>query len=684
MAAQLDGSLHHLVHGEKLQWIFVGGKGGVGKTTTSCSLAVALTKTRNSVLLVSTDPAHNLSDAFSQKFSREPTRVNGFENLDAMEVEPPENNELPGSSTISTDSSQTMDDPSGMASAFGDIGNALPGIDEAMAFGTLMKQVREMAYDVVVFDTAPTGHTLRLLGFPDLLQKGLNMFRSMLDRFGPMADSMASTMGMPGLNVSEMVAKIEDMDSVTKDVSRIFNDSKKCTFVCVCIPEFLSVFETERLVQEIGKVGISVNNIVVNQIIRGEDVADEKRAKLLYNARINMQKKYMEQVVELYGEDFHITSMPLLDQEVRGQDMLQKYSDMLTVEKKEFTEGMEGMNDIGEYDGNLCNVIDDDNLRWVFVGGKGGVGKTTTSSSIGIALEKKGKKVLLVSTDPAHNISDAFAQKISSGTDPTKLNGYAKLYALEVNATEAAEGFIADLADATEGLAESGGMSQILPMDSVRPLITAIPGIDEAVSFSQIAKLAKSMEFDAVVFDTAPTGHTLRLLQFPTVANKALSRIDSLRESLTPLISMMTNGDTNMQSKIRQMEDAVENAKSGLKEVTSILNDQERTTFVCVAIAEFLSVYETERLVQELCTLNVNVRNIIINQLMDPKENNVIGVLRSRSDMQHKYLNQIDELYPREDFHITLMPLLPMEVRGLEALKEYGSIAVNGEKMMKN
>lgn len=148
--------------------------GGVGKTTTSCCLAVQLAKVRQSVLVVSTDPAHNLSDAFGQKFGKEPIKVNGFENLYCMEVDSSGEQEWEAIEAAQVAQGMQSDGlESGVGSIMKDLMTSVPGIDEAMAFAELMKMVQEMNYSTIVFDTAPTGHTLRLLSFPKTMESAI-------------------------------------------------------------------------------------------------------------------------------------------------------------------------------------------------------------------------------------------------------------------------------------------------------------------------------------------------------------------------------------------------------------------------------------------------------------------------------------------------------------------------------
>jgi len=179
-----EPSLANVVDQDSLQWIFVGGKGGVGKTTTSCCVAIQMALRRAKVLIISTDPAHNLSDAFSQKFNRDPTLVNGFDNLYCMEIDANDDMDQLQKEIEGVTGGDDSDDQSGVSSLVAELTSNIPGIDEAMSFSELMKQVQEMDYDCVVFDTAPTGHTLRLLSFPTILENALGKVMDLKDKFG--------------------------------------------------------------------------------------------------------------------------------------------------------------------------------------------------------------------------------------------------------------------------------------------------------------------------------------------------------------------------------------------------------------------------------------------------------------------------------------------------------------------
>mmetsp|Transcript_74399 Transcript_74399/g.174613 ORF Transcript_74399/g.174613 Transcript_74399/m.174613 type:complete len:329 (-) Transcript_74399:52-1038(-) len=311
----LDPTLQNIVDQESLKWIFVGGKGGVGKTTTSSSLAVMLAAARRSVLIVSTDPAHNLSDAFGQKFSKVPTPVNGIPNLFAMEVDP----------VVELEDADVVDSQD--MSLISELSSAIPGIDEAMSFGELMRHVQSLEYDCIVFDTAPTGHTLRLLSFPAVLDKGLAKVFQMRSRFASLFETLKGAIPqLAEASEDALIAKLESLKEVVDTVNAQFKDPDITTFICVCIPEFLSLYETERLVQELNKQSMDCHCVVVNQVLFPPPGSTCE----LCTARVKMQHKYLNQIDDLY-EDFHVVRLPLLPAEVRGVPALQQVAQHLRV-----------------------------------------------------------------------------------------------------------------------------------------------------------------------------------------------------------------------------------------------------------------------------------------------------------------------------------------------------------------
>ena len=191
--------------------------------------------------VISTDPAHNLSDAFGQKFTSEPTLVKGFPNLYCMEIDP----------------SGAMDEMhaqmaagggagggAGMANIFQDLSQSIPGIDEAMGFAEIMKQVQTMDFSAIVFDTAPTGHTLRLLSFPATLEKAFGKLMGLKSKFSGIFSQMSSMFGGQMPSEDMMLGRLNATRQVIEQVNRQFKDPDLTTFVCVCIPEFLSLYET--------------------------------------------------------------------------------------------------------------------------------------------------------------------------------------------------------------------------------------------------------------------------------------------------------------------------------------------------------------------------------------------------------------------------------------------------------
>ena len=331
MDFELEPSLEELIKQDTLKWIFVGGKGGVGKTTTSSSIAVqlALQHPNDEFLLISTDPAHNLSDAFCQKFGKDARKVEGLSNLSCMEIDPEA-----AMSDLQQQAQQYNNDPNDpLKSIMNDMTGSIPGIDEALSFMEVLKHIKnqkvnelddskdKISYRTIIFDTAPTGHTLRFLQLPSTLQKLLGKFQQLSGKLGP----MMSMLGGGGQGQQDMFAKLNEVQKNVEEVNEQFTNPDLTTFVCVCISEFLSLYETERMIQELMSYQMDVNSIVVNQLLFADD--DENPCKRCV-ARWKMQKKYLDQMAELY-EDYHLVKMPLLGSEIRGVENLKKFSKFL-------------------------------------------------------------------------------------------------------------------------------------------------------------------------------------------------------------------------------------------------------------------------------------------------------------------------------------------------------------------
>lgn len=307
-----------------------------------------------------------------------------------------------------------------------------------------------------------------------------------------------------------------------------------------------------------------------------------------------------------------------------------------------------------------------DETIFIFVGGKGGVGKTSVSSATALWLANQGKKTLIVSTDPAHSLSDSLEVPIGSYPREIKSN----LFAVEIDPDEAMAQKQAVL-DAQKATSSKDQMMGLDMLSDQLDLASSSPGADEAAAFEVFMSVMTSNEYDVVVFDTAPTGHTLRLLSFPEVMDswvgklmKAKAKLGSAANSLKNIIPFM-DADDDFQST-----EELEQTKKQIDQAKAVLSDPERTTFKMVVIPEEMSIYESERALEALEKYDMVVDSVIVNQVMPDISD--CDFCHSRHKLQQKRLALIDQKFP--DQYITQVPLFKDEVKGQDKLMNLAEI----------
>jgi len=312
-----------------------------------------------------------------------------------------------------------------------------------------------------------------------------------------------------------------------------------------------------------------------------------------------------------------------------------------------------------------------DKTTFIFVGGKGGVGKTSISSATALWLAEQGKKTLVVSTDPAHSLSDSLEVPIGHYPREIKTN----LFAVEIDPDEA----MAEKQNALEAQKDTASGDMLGGLDFLTDqmdLASSSPGADEVAAFEVFLSVMTSNEYDVVVFDTAPTGHTLRLLSFPEVmdswvgkAMMAKAKLGSLANSLKNIMPFMDAVDNP------QTAEDLKRTKEQIDEAKKVLSDPDRTSFKMVVIPEEMSIYESERALEALEKNEMNVDSVIVNQVMPDICD--CDFCHSRHKLQQKRLALIDQKFANQ--HIAEVPLFKDEVKGQEKLLNLAHILYEGK-----
>jgi arsenite-transporting ATPase len=616
---------------------FFGGKGGVGKTSCAAAAAVRAAGEGQKVLVVSTDPAHSLADALDVKLGARAVRVpTSRGELHAVQLDADRalvrwlREREDAFKTIAERGTYLDDEDVDRLFSL-----SLPGVDELVGLLELARLSRERDYDHVVVDTAPTGHTLRLLEMPETLRR----FAQVLDDMHAKHRFLASSLGgaWRGDFADDTIAGVEQ-DAA--DLRAMLGDPTRCSFTWVTLPEALPVAESEDGIRAIEALGVEVPTVVVNRLWPRPD-----RPCPLCTPRAHDEARCVARVAQLVATK-ELLAIPAVAREPRGIDGLRALAlAVRPVERPGDTEtgGTDGdwaadrgreareRKKVGAKESrdakasearSLASLALPSGVRLVLVGGKGGVGKTSVSAAMAVAMAEREpkKRFLLLSTDPAHSLGDALDAKL--GDRAVKIAGApANLVARELDATTAFEEEKRKYRASIDELFDSifrGKMDASFDRQVLEDLLDlAPPGLDELFAILSIvdallpdARVRGSARshasYDVVIVDTAPTGHTLRLLELPA---SALEWVHAIMSVILKYRRVVGLGEL--------ASDLTALAKQ-LRALIALLGDRERTAFVAVTRAAALPRLETERLVAALKRLHVPLASVVVNAVTEP------------------------------------------------------------------
>ena len=647
----------------KLNFVIFGGKGGSGKTTCSCATALYLSqKFKKKILVVSTDPAPSVGDSFNIEVGNKLTQIKErvfAQELDAKElIKDFRKKNLEIIKTIADRGTYlAREDIEEFASL------SAPGMDEVMAIIKIADLLKEEKYDLIILDTAPTGHTKVLLSLPKAMRGWLKVTDLMMAKHRFMARRIR------GRYVKDECDKfIEETMADVKRVEDLLTDFESTEFVPVTIPEPMSILETESLVEDLKEMEIPVKSIVCNRVIISKKCPFCK-------SRAKGSQNYMRMFEEKF-KDYNLLKMPLFPTEVRGQDALNEYAKILFGQKRfevKLPKKLPKFPKIPE--GRMADFLKKD-LDFIICGGKGGVGKTSIAAATAIAFAKRypDKKILITTTDPAHALSNIFDQDIPLGEKPVpiyppkffneklgRVKGMKNLDELEIDTQKLLQDFKEEYKKDITAVIDrfvGKGMDVVFDRKVMEELMDlSPPGLEELMSLGKIMDLMKEGKYDIYVLDSAASGHLLRFLELPGLVREWLKSIFRILLKYRGI------------ARTTEIEKNLIDFSKNVRKIQEILFGSKRTEFVMIGIAEEMGIREMEDLARSLDKLNISFNYIILNYLYPSFR---CGFCLAKREEQEKYIKLVKKQYPTKN--LILVPLLPYDIRGIDSLKKFSKI----------
>lgn len=543
------------------KYMFFTGKGGVGKTSTACAVAVSLADNGKNVLLISTDPASNLQDVFNTELDGKGVPIDGVPGLVVANLNPEEAAREYRESVVAPYRGMLPDSViSNMEEQLsGSCTVEIAAFDQFSNFIT--DKTMEQKYDYIIFDTAPTGHTLRMLQLP-----------SAWSNFISESTHGASCLGQ--------LAGLEGKKGMYKEAVSNLADKDKTTLILVSRPEETPLLEAERSSYELNDLGVKNQLLIINGVL-------DKASDVLSQKILDKQQKAMENIPEGLKK-FKIYSLPLRSYNILGIDKIRAFfrnDDYETVNARSKPLDLKHID-------LLIEDIYATGKKVIFTMGKGGVGKTTIAATIALALAKKGVKVRLTSTDPAEHL-----KYVIEGTENITLNKIDEKQELLDYQNEV-------LNKARETMSEND-IAYI--EEDLRS-----PCTQEIAVFRAFAEIVDKAENEVVVIDTAPTGHTLLLLDSTQNYHREVQR---------------TKGETPIS----------------VQRLLPRLRDEGQTSVIIVTLPEATPVFEALRLHYDLSRAGINSKWWVVNQCLSmvDTENDM---LIARSEAENQWLNRVKEI----------------------------------------